>query len=357
MTRYPFNRPLGAAVSVIVAAVLTACGGGGGSSTSAELLAITDANSDSVSHAAAASVVSLGSTGAAPLASQSSSGDVRTAFAAGAALRGSWKAYVIEALTDSARTQRLAARTELKRPLAMIGPISQGCSVSGTMSVMLDDRDGNSMISMGDVMSITFTDCRETAQETISGSMTMTVLAADPAGTSVTADLEMSRLTDTTLNHSISLDGTVRFVYSTSSLSSPLETTEMTAHGPVVARLSTHLPYTDTVTLQDGWHETSEYDDSVPPRTGNVEYGKMTLRVNGSFKSAKAGGTVSVSMPMAAVSYGEDAYPRAGELLVEGAQSALRLKALSPDRVQIDLDANGDGTYESSKTESWDWLL
>ncbi|MDH4051431.1 MAG: hypothetical protein OEU93_07605, partial [Rubrivivax sp.] len=80
MTRYPFNRPLGAAVSVIVAAVLTACGGGGGSSTSAELLAITDANSDSVSHAAAASVVSLGSTGAAPLASQSSSGDVRTAF-------------------------------------------------------------------------------------------------------------------------------------------------------------------------------------------------------------------------------------------------------------------------------------
>jgi len=33
------------------------------------------------------------------------------------------------------------------------------------------------------------------------------------------------------------------------------------------------------------------------------------------------------------------------------------LNVLSSDAVRLDLDANDDGTIESSTTQSWDWLL
>jgi hypothetical protein len=42
---------------------------------------------------------------------------------------------------------------------------------------------------------------------------------------------------------------------------------------------------------------------------------------------------------------------------VTGSTGKILLTPLSADMVRIDLDANGDGTFESTMQQTWDWLL
>jgi hypothetical protein len=343
----------------VTAAALVACGGGGGSSTPfVTLMSITPANQEAVSHAAAAGAMSLGATGAVPLSPQSvSAGDTRTILSAGLVGRGTWTAHVIAALTHGLGARSSVLRADMKRPLADIDLGTESCPSGGTISIMLHDNDNNGDASVGDTVDFVFNACRDTPDETIDGSLFGTVLAFNSDGTALTGDFEFKQLSAATSTHSIKVDGTVRLVYSTPSVTSSIENLDLTARGPVTGTVSTHLPYNDTVTLKDGWHEVSRYDGSVAPVVGNVEYGQSTLSVSGYMSSATAGGTFKVSTATDIVSYGEDTYPRQGALLIEGEQSALRLTALSPSSVQIELDANGDGSWESKTTQDWDWLF
>jgi hypothetical protein len=51
-------------------------------------------------------------------------------------------------------------------------------------------------------------------------------------------------------------------------------------------------------------------------------------------------------------------YPYTGVLLISGASnSALRLTVLNNSQVQEELDADGNGIYESSTTLDWATLL
>ena len=346
-------------LTVLFTATLAACGGGG-SSTQATLLAITAANSDAVSRAAAVGALSLGATTALPLApSPTSAWDgPRGRLALGSGARGgSWASRVVAGLLPGPGALRPTARTDVKRPLAVIGPETENCALSGTLSITLDDRDGNNAGSVGDVVTFVFTNCRDTADETINGTVEATVLAINPGGTAVTADVRLRSLSAATARWSLTADGTLRLAYSTPSLGSPQETYDLTAIGAVAASVVTQLPFSDSGTLADGWHEVSTYDGSVQPVAGNVESGRDTLTVNGTLDSTAAGGRVTVSTPTPFTTYGEDPYPRAGVLHVQGDGSALRLTALSSASVQIDLDANGDNLFEATRTEAWDWLI
>jgi len=50
-------------------------------------------------------------------------------------------------------------------------------------------------------------------------------------------------------------------------------------------------------------------------------------------------------------------YLRAGVVTMTGRTGNMKLTALSADQVQVELDANSDGIYESSLPHPWDWLL
>ena len=39
------------------------------------------------------------------------------------------------------------------------------------------------------------------------------------------------------------------------------------------------------------------------------------------------------------------------------ASGIMNLRVLSAEQVQVELDANGDGSFESSTPRSWDWLF
>ena len=52
-----------------------------------------------------------------------------------------------------------------------------------------------------------------------------------------------------------------------------------------------------------------------------------------------------------------DACPSAGSIQVKGRNSTLLATALSAALVRLDLDADGNGSFEATETVSWDWLL
>lgn len=345
------------AAVALAAVALAACGGGGGGDDGPTLLSITAANQETVSHATATGALALGSAGAVPLTAQSAPGDRAATLAIPPRSTGGWTARVIAALTGRAAAPTVA-RAGTKRALALIGPVSEDCDVSGSVSVTLDDRDGNGDASFGDVLRFDFDACVDVPGERIDGTVEATLLSINDDGSALSADFALADLSATSAGHTLVLDGTLRVDYSTPGTASPVDNLVYTARGPFTVRVSTPLPYNDTVTLLDGWRQTETYDASVAPVAGNVEPGRSVLRIEGSLRSAAAGsGTLTVSTPVDIVAYGEDLVPRQGVLLVQGLASALRLTVLSTDSVRIELDANGDGVWEASRTETWDWLL
>jgi hypothetical protein len=337
---------------LILAAGLTACGGGGGGDgpPAVSLVAITTANGDAVSRAAAAGTLTLSGTAAVPVSAAAAPGGPRSRLALGSGARGgSWAAQVVAGLRSG--------RAPLKGPLAVIGPETENCPAGGTLSVTLDDRDDNGVESVGDVLTFVFDDCGDGFGDSVDGTVEATLVALEPDLTALTLDVRLRNLTAVSAGWTITADGRLRMSYSTPSLSSLQETYEFIAVGPVRTTVITQAPFSDSGTLADGWHEVVFYDGAVPPVAGNFEFGQGTLRVNGTLTSTQAGGAMVVSTPTPFVSYGEDPYPRTGVMQVQGQGSALRVTALSTELVLIEIDANGDGVYESARTQRWDWLI
>ena len=229
--------------------------------------------------------------------------------------------------------------------------------MSGTVSVSIDDRDNNAVPSVGDVLTITFNQCRDSANETLNGSASASYTQISTAPIAVHARLTTTQLSTVTANHTLTLNGTLLLEFAQASAT--VATIRLTAEGAVTVAVSTHLPFSDTVTLQNGYTQLDRYDAAALPPPGSSVPGRTESSVQGSLHSAQAGGIIEVAtLPGAPfVTYDADAYPRAGTLQVKGRNGTLLLTAVSASSVRLDLDADNNGGFESSETVGWDWLL
>jgi hypothetical protein len=311
-----------------IGAGLSACGGGGGDGQPPPpTLEITAANHDAVSHFAAAGTLALST------ALGTAGWNVN---AAGRAQPAAW------------------AWRPLKRALTIV--VDTGdvpCNFGGTLSLTIDDRDNSGMESAGDVVTMVYKNCKGTASETQNGSVTLTVIESLP--TSGSAWVSLAQYSQVTTKHSLTFNGTFRL--DGSSPSDVLQNSTLTANGPVVVAVTTHLPFTDTVTLQNGFVVRESEDSSVAPPPGATQFGRTISNAQGRLDSALAGGTVDVSTVADISKYQAEAYPRSGAVQVKGKKGTLMLTALSADSVRLDLDANDDGSIESTTAATWDWLL
>jgi hypothetical protein len=239
------------------------------------------------------------------------------------------------------------AWAQREHPQTMNGPYTYQCAVSGTWWETDDDRDGNGVPSVGDVVTMGFSNCQDKAGETTNGTMTMTLTSAN--STSGSARVVMTQLLYDTTKHSMTLDGTMLVTYTTGSV----ETAQATAEGPVtVAASIKHLvpPFNDTVTLQNGFVATDTY---------NATQGVTTSTFTGFVQSAAAGGVVQVTTvagtPVRKLD--TDANPSAGAVQVKGKNTTLLMTVQSNAAVRLEHDVNGDGAFESTELKDWDWLL
>jgi hypothetical protein len=336
-------------VGFAVVAGLAACGGGGGDAPPATVatIDITAANRDVVSHATAAGILGLSVTDTIPVTSNSAAAGREQPQAVGIAQRSGWSGRLMTALLPPLR----------ENAQAVIGPVVQACAISGSTSSSLDDRDGNGVPSVGEVLTIAFNNCKVTPDETLTGTASAAITAVGT--TSMSMRLTASQMSDVTTSHSVTLDGTMLFDYSKTGAST--ETAKVTADGPVVVTVSTHVGFTDTVTLLSGFVVQESFDASVAPPAGSTAStpGRTVNTVKGSLRSGLAGGVVEVATLAGAAltKYSADDYPRSGTVQVKGKNSMLQITALSAAEVRLDLDADSNGSFESTSTVAWDWLL
>lgn len=322
-------------VAGLVALTLVACGGGGGGAGSqpAQNVAVTAANQDDVTRASFAGMATGTLGGSLGIAGGGQSSPLSLAAPA-----------VRRALVSTFKRTAAAGR---KLP-ATVYPDSGACTVSGSYSGSVNDRDENRALSVGDTVSVTFSDCVEEAGVVMNGKMsfTYTQISQSPVTVGASVSAEGLSVRETATSYVASMNGGFNFTYSEPTASTGV--TRMVV--PDALEIGAQTPaFSDTVTLLDGYTVDSTYDTTAPARTVSTATGPVA--------SQRAGGFVRVSTAVPLVQYDTEDYPHSGQIIATGLTGKLRATVQSNTTVQIELDAAGDGTYETSKTVTWISLL
>ena len=200
---------------------------------------------------------------------------------------------------------------------------------------------------MGDVLTFDFNQCQDTPTDVLEGFVTVTITRIT-SPTAFSARMSMDQLSQESDSgrHGMTLNGAVLLDYVQTS--GTAERIALTADGNVVAAVHTHLPFTDTVTLQSGFRQDTAYDSTT---------GLSSTTMNGSNQSQALGGMVLTSTTKPIVVSDTDTYPSSGVVRVVGSTGEVRLTAVSASEVQIELDAEQNGSFESGHTLAWDQLI
>ena len=323
--------------SATLLATLAACGGGGGDSPSqpgGDKVTITSANQDQVVRASVNAGLSVST-------AQNRAGGSSPASVAD---RSHALGTVMQRAMSAAQASRKGIASATVHP-SVSGNETLACGVSGTLTVSVDDRDANNALSSGDVISVSFAQCKDTASSSINGAITIS-LTGTPTATQLTASANFQ-------NVAVVEDGV----------------TSTIAGSVTVAENDTDLDTVTTLSVGSGGltasTASSSYNDSVSFAAGFViqtdeatSGASTTVSLSGTMTAQSLGGSITISTPQALVQLSSDTYPSAGQVIVTGASgSAVRVTVLDNTQVKVDLDANGDGTYESTATVAWTSLI
>lgn len=249
----------------------------------------------------------------------------------------------------------IAAAAGRKRAAAVQPPEVENCTVSGTTTTVYDDRDNSGTATPGDAATITYTDCSEVAGEVTNGTITAVYtqiqLTAFPAV--IGARITTNDLRSQTANRSVAAQGGFDFQLTIQSLTA--DSLRVSVPNALTLAITTPV-YTDTVTLQAGYVLESAYDATAVPPGGTVP-GRTSTTASGRVSSAVAAGTVLVNTLQPFVQYDVDPYPRSGQFEVVGKTGSLQAVVLSSSQVEIDLDADGNGVFETTKQVAWSDLF
>jgi len=318
-------------LSVAILLTLGACGGGGGGDGGPAPVPTIDiglANYVTVGRATAAGISGVSPTGMMVPLGVNKSGPGR-----------------VVAMWFHPLGKRVAlASPQRPVPLTAHGPVITNCPLGGTETTWVYDNDDSGDLSVGDTITVTDENCKDMVGGTSNGSMSMTFTQA--SSSSASAQVTFNQASYVTARHSTTLNGSTNLDYAEGVTT---ETYTTTSAGSMTIALSTHTGYTDTVTLLDGFFVQETIDSA----------GTTVSRAGGLLQSQAAGGIVEVNTPAATpmTEYGADAYPSSGTVQVKGLNSSLLITAVSATNARLDVDANGDGTFESGSTMLWDDLL
>jgi hypothetical protein len=331
--------------------LLTACGSGGGggdapASAPAPTVAITAGNQTAVARATLSGGLALAGSQTVQSAAASPAAPAAAALEV-PATSGTLRGVVAQALAHGMLKRPRAAPGAVK-PLAVVSE-TRNCALSGTVTMTTDDRDNNGVISAGDTESIAFNQCRDSTVSLRNGTTVLTV-------TGVTSDTETRLELSATLafqqlaieqdQAATRIDGTVAVAL----LETPtlFRLTLTVASGLTVA--ASGPGYSDSITYDPGMRFAIESSSANPP--------SVTTRFDGSFSATSLGGRITVATPQPVRRLARDTYPSSGQILVTGSGgSQERITVLSNAQVRIELDADGNGIFETVSIVLWSTLL
>ena len=337
-------------ISFCCSIFLISCGGGGGGggsapsvAASAPTTAITSGNAVQVSSEvlAASSVVSENAQDTA----QSVTGAVSTVQARNMGI-------VDLIIWQVEKNQEL--ETVLLPDQQIVGAVynnALACDFGGNVSGSWNDVDNNSALSSGDSFTFTYNNCRMESNGTlgtISGSMSMHFNAFS-AGDGINGSFDVS----VTLNNLVLiLPGDTETVHGDMRLSAnfSIQSLAFTATGK-------SLSYVDGSNVS---RTLANYSMTFSTPDALLTW---SYRFNGKLTCSQTlGGTISFQTIVPFSGSSTD-YADSGELEVTGAipagaqyNSSLYITVRSNTEVQLDIDADGDGTYEDTRVVGWNQL-
>lgn len=321
-------------------ALLSACGGGDGATSHTvgpTGLSITSANQDAVTHASITGGLAVSNIQAAT--SAAGNGQQPTGVAT--------RAHSLSALMQRALAAGVKSRMSIQG--ASTHPASladtQACSVSGSLTVTLDDRDGSGLLSTGDVLSVQFNNCRDSATSLYNGKAVLT-LTTVPNASQITASADFQNVSSVQGTSTSAINGSLVVAETDSDTDS---TTSLTVGSTALTITLASPGYSDVVTLSAGTRIMVDQQFAAA-RTAQSYDGTLQAQ-------SIPGGAVTLTTVSPIVQLDADAYPSSGVLKVKGAHGTLLLTVLSATTLQEQLDADDDGTYESTTTVAWSTLF
>lgn len=323
--------------------LLGACGGGGSSEPPAAApppaaaVAITVDNETAIARAAVEGSAAL--TGAQVLEND----DRSTALSVRGA-PGERRAFVgiarraLELVQSPQRRQTLQAGKV--RALGILEE-EYACSLGGMLTLSIDDQNNDGLLSTGELMTMSFAQCNE-PEGSMNGNLVMTMSSVS-SSTQFGGTLTFQAVTISVDGSTTTVDGTVGFDYVGGSQTELVMTVGS-------AGLNTSI-------------SSAVYDDAVVYEPGLrielIDTGtSSSSSLDGSFSATSIDGLITVTTPQAIVQQHVDVNPSAGQVLVVGAGgSQLLVTVLDATQVRIELDANGDGTFERLTVVTWQELL
>lgn len=313
------------------AALLSACGGGGdgGGVTSAGPAApISAANQEAVAQdALGTSFQLLDSAAQSPLV---------------AAVVTDERALMRRARAEMAKLPTYIANA----PKAVAGAVfseQANCTSGGTVVVTANDADNNSVLSQGDSLAIAFNSCGEGA-ETLNGTLAFSVgpvsgtVGVYPYSGEIT--MSFGNLTLSGAGYSFHANGSVTLQTAVNGVNAISEGVS----APSLTMSATYAGVTRSRSL-NGYI-------AVHDRTPDATYTYLDAytgggMVTGSNTLASVSATFTTPIPF--VRRAADLYPYVGQMVLTGMNnSKLRITAEDNDSVMLEVDADGDGAYESS---------
>jgi hypothetical protein len=244
-------------------------------------------------------------------------------------------------LTPSNAAPGFVVRFMQKDPL---GPFVENCPSGGTTTLNLDVNlitFAAGDLSIGDQIFVDYAECNNGLGEVANGSMVFTVANYTGDLESGSYRLEMDVLlidfAVTTATDTVTSNGDSTVIIDTTG--DPMILLSISGN----SLSSVSAASTETVT---SFLTTQTVDTSTFPEP-------YTLNSSGTVDSSQLAGVIEFETPVTFQGMGA-AYPFAGELLVSGVNSAVKLVVLTDTTVRIETDSDGDGVFESAEETTWD---
>ena len=224
------------------------------------------------------------------------------------------------------------------------------CSGGGNITITLNDVNGNDEPDAGDSARAVATNCIEVGV-TINGALNIAITAATGTSSSsvfsiaATVTLENFRATSPAI--SASGNGQISVAMSSTGVnrnSFTLSVTSLTIASTVGSTSSTRSLSNFTINIV-----------TTPSGSGSSSSGS----INGTLSSTGLGSnSITMATPSPFIKLSTAAYPSSGQMIITGAaNSRVRVTALSSTTVQMELDADGNGSYETSTNMLWSQLI
>ncbi len=347
-TRLAVSRGLRlAAISTAILAT-AGCGGGGGSSTPPTdttppppaFVLITSQNQDAVARAAVSLFYGISGVPALPAAAPVKSSSVNGTVV---------HALGTLAQAGGGKVGRMAVASE-----------TAACPVSGTMTMTIDDRDNNMMVTPGDVMTLTFSNCSTAPQVAINGGLSVSIssYSEGPSTMQMSGLFSYQQLSIVDHGYSALAHGAMNATYNETidGMGTTRSRLDATVAASGMMGSGSHAGYSDTYTYDPGFATTVLEVSGTAP--GVVAATTETL--NGTVLVNSLGARIKVSTDEATGMHRLStlgSYPDAGRVRITGKDSLLQLTAMDGSNVHFDLDFTNDGVFEASKDMAWSGLM